>query len=217
MASEIPRAELDRLKKLWAYEEELYSRGLASVAGVDEAGRGPLAGPVAAACVMLPRGAMIPGVNDSKKLSAKKRLEISRVIKETAVCYRVETVDAETIDKINILNATYLAMRRAVAGLTVSPGVVLVDGREITGADFKQTAIVGGDTKIFSIAAASVLAKVYRDELMIAYDELYPAYGFAKHKGYGTAAHIEALKEYGPCPIHRRSFIKKFIAGGGSI
>ena len=211
MEKEITQKELLRLKNLWVYEEELYKNGCTSVAGVDEVGRGPLAGPVAAACVILPRGLLIPGLDDSKKLSEKKRNEITKVVEEKAVCINIAEVDWRTIDEINILTATRRAMKEAVAGLNITPGHVLVDGRAIPDAAFDHTAIVGGDGKSASIAAASVIAKVYRDRLMIEYDDIYPEYGFARHKGYGTAAHVEALKKYGPCPIHRKTFIKNIF------
>jgi len=209
---EIPPDELRRLKNLWRLEDELYDRGFLRIAGVDEAGRGPLAGPVTAACVILPRGLYIPGVNDSKKISAKKRAELSETIKKEAISYNIASVSECEIDEINILNATHAAMKQAVAGMGVIPGHVLIDGRAVPDAGFMHTAVIGGDGKNISIAAASIIAKVRRDELMVKYAKIYPEYGFEKHKGYGTAQHIEALKKYGPCPIHRKTFIKGILS-----
>ena len=192
-------------------EEGLYSEGKILVAGIDEAGRGPLAGPVAAACVILPKGIILPGVNESKRLSPKRRVEFSEIIKKEAVCYNIALASIDKISEINILQATFLAMKKAAAGMKIKPEHVLVDGSSIPDAGFLHTAVKGGDEKSISIAAASILAKVYRDSLMIEYAKLYPEYGFETHKGYGTVKHIEAIKKYGPCPIHRTGFIKKFI------
>ena len=187
------------------------------IAGIDEAGRGPLAGPVAAGACILPEDTDILYLNDSKKLSAKKRDALYDVIRREAFAFHVALVDAQRIDEINILQATYEAMRAAVNGLTtasgekVSPDVLVVDAVTIPELDIPQTGIIKGDAKCASIAAASILAKVTRDRLMEEYDRRYPEYGFAAHKGYGTKAHIEALRKYGPCPIHRRTFITHFI------
>ena len=181
------------------------------ICGVDEAGRGPLAGPVAAAAVILPQDHIIPFLNDSKKISAKKRDELFDIICEEALAYAVTLVDAQRIDEINILQATYEAMRDAIARLPVTPSVILADAVTIPDIDIPQVPIIKGDAKCLSIAAASILAKVTRDRLMEEYDAQFPGYGFAGHKGYGTAAHIEALKRLGPSPIHRRSFITIFL------
>ena len=178
------------------------------ICGIDEAGRGPLAGPVAAGAVILPKDCTLLYLNDSKKLSEKRREELFVQIKEQAVAWCVGIVGPERIDEINILQATYEAMRQAVAGLGVKPDLLLNDAVEIPGVDIMQVPIIKGDAKSVSIAAASILAKVTRDHMMVEYDQLFPDYGFAKHKGYGTAAHIQAIQELGPCPIHRRSFIR---------
>ena len=202
--------ELQRLDGMLSYEREYSS--LAPLCGIDEAGRGPLAGPVAAAAVILPENCRILYLNDSKKLSPARRDALFDEIREKAVSFSVAVVPAARIDEINILQATYEAMRKAVDGLSVVPGALLNDAVTIPGLPFRQIPIVKGDAKSLSIAAASVLAKVTRDRMMEEYDRLYPEYGFAKHKGYGTAQHIAALKEYGPCPIHRRSFIGHFVS-----
>ena len=184
--------------------------GAAALCGVDEAGRGPLAGPVCAAAVILPPDAELPGLNDSKKLTDKKRRELYDIITERALSWSVALVDEKTIDEINILQATFRAMEQAVAGLTVEPDLVLVDGNREPPLSIKTECVVGGDGKSASIAAASILAKVTRDRLMEELDGEYPQYGFAVHKGYGTKRHYEALRTYGPCPIHRQSFLRKF-------
>lgn len=184
------------------------------ICGIDEAGRGPLAGPVAAGACILPLDHDILGINDSKKLSEKKREELYGIITGEALAWNVALVSPERIDEINILKATYEAMRQAVAGLSRKPDAVVVDAVTIPDFSYPQCGIVKGDAQCLSIAAASILAKVTRDHLMYEYDEKYPEYGFAKNKGYGTAAHIQALKEHGPCPIHRRSFIGHFIEDG---
>ena len=201
-------AEQERLEKMKEYEYGYEDHVL--LCGIDEVGRGPLAGPVVAGAVILPRDCQILYLNDSKKLSEKKREALFLEIKEKAVAYAVGVVGAEKVDEINILQATYEAMRLAVGKLGVEPQVLLNDAVTIPGLPMEQVPIIKGDAKSVSIAAASVLAKVTRDHMMEEYDTLFPEYGFAKHKGYGTAAHISALKEYGPCPIHRRSFIKNF-------
>jgi ribonuclease HII len=201
-------AEQERLEKMKEYEYGYEDHVL--LCGIDEVGRGPLAGPVVAGAVILPRDCQILYLNDSKKLSGKKREALFLEIKEKAVAYAVGVIGAEKVDEINILQATYEAMRQAVGKLGVEPQVLLNDAVTIPGLLMEQVPIIKGDAKSVSIAAASVLAKVTRDHMMEEYDTLFPQYGFAKHKGYGTAVHISALKEYGPCPIHRRSFIKNF-------
>ena len=198
------------MSDLWELEKEIYDQGYELICGVDEAGRGPLAGPVCAAAVILPPEAEIPGLNDSKKLTDKKRRALYDVIVEQALSWSVALVDESTIDEINILQATFRAMEQAVAGLTAEPDLVLVDGNREPPLPMKTQCIVGGDGKSASIAAASILAKVTRDRLMEELDGQYPQYGFAVHKGYGTKRHYEALRTYGPCPIHRRTFLKKF-------
>lgn len=198
--------ELARLEQMREYENTYAA--CAMICGIDEAGRGPLAGPVAAGAVILPKDCTLLYLNDSKKLSEKRREELFVQIKEQAVAWCVGIVGPERIDEINILQATYEAMRHAVAGLGVKPDLLLNDAVEIPGVDIMQVPIIKGDAKSVSIAAASILAKVTRDHMMVEYDQLFPDYGFAKHKGYGTAAHIQAIKELGPCPIHRRSFIR---------
>lgn len=201
--------ELKRLEAMRAYEKEYDACSF--ICGIDEAGRGPLAGPVVAGAVVLKKDAQILYLNDSKKLSEKRREELYLEIQEKAVSWAVGIAGPERIDEINILQATYEAMREAVSKLSVPPDILLNDAVTIPGLDIPQVSIIKGDAKSVSIAAASVMAKVTRDHMMAQYGELYPQYGFAKHKGYGTAVHIAALKEFGPCPIHRRSFIKNFV------
>ena len=201
--------ELLRLEAMKAYEKE--NKDCALICGIDEAGRGPLAGPVAAGAVILPRDCTILYLNDSKKLSEKRREELFLEIKEKALAWNVAVVSPARIDEINILQATYEAMRAAIGGLSQTPDLLLNDAVTIPGMEIPQIPIVKGDAKSVSIAAASILAKVTRDHLMAEYDKLYPGYGFAKHKGSGTAAHIAALRELGPSPIHRRTFIKNFV------
>lgn len=195
---------------MWEIEDDLRANGYELICGVDEAGRGPLAGPVCAAAVILPRDAEIPGLNDSKKLSDKKRRELFPIIKEKAICYGIGLASHEEIDEINILQATYLAMERALAQLVVTPQQVLIDGNRTKDFGLPVKTVVHGDSLSMSIAAASVLAKVTRDDLMLEMAKEYPQYGFEIHKGYGTKAHYEALRTYGACPIHRNSFLKKF-------
>lgn len=209
MARHTLEEERAREYALMRYEREHENEGL--IAGVDEAGRGPLAGPVVAAAVILYPGAEILGINDSKKLSEKKREELYPEIMRRAMAVGVGLVSAGRIDKINILQATYEAMRKAVRQLCFSPDVLLVDAVTIPELSVKQVPIIKGDAKSLSIGAASIVAKVTRDRLMREMALIYPEYGFEAHKGYGTAAHIAALKEYGPCPIHRRSFITHFV------
>ena len=201
--------ELARLEAMREYEDTYAA--CAYICGIDEAGRGPLAGPVVAAAAVLPKDCQIFYLNDSKKLSEKKRDLLFDEIKEKAVAYGIGIVSPQVIDEINILQATYEAMRAAIGGLSEMPDLLLNDAVTIPGMEIPQIPIVKGDAKSVSIAAASVLAKVTRDHLMAEYDKLYPGYGFAKHKGYGTAAHIAALRELGPSPIHRRTFIKNFV------
>ena len=192
------------------YERELVNKGYKLVAGVDEVGRGPLAGPVVAGAVILPKDCDILYINDSKKLSEKKREELYDIIMEKAVAVGLGYASPERIDEINILQATYEAMREAIKNLSVSPDILLNDAVTIPEVSIKQIPIIKGDAKSISIGAASIIAKVTRDRLMVEYDKVFPEYGFASNKGYGSEAHINALKKYGPTPIHRRSFIKKF-------
>ena len=198
-------------KDTLAFERELLSSGARLIGGMDEAGRGPLAGPVVAAAVIMPLDHPIEGVDDSKQVSEKKRERLYDEIIEKAVAYKIVAVDEKVIDDVNILNATKKAMTECVSGLSVRPDVVLVDAVKLA-LEVPTKAIIKGDALSYSIAAASILAKVYRDRLMRDYDRIYPEYGFAKHKGYGTKDHIEALRTYGPCPIHRRSFITHFVS-----
>lgn len=193
------------------YEQIAELKGYRAVCGVDEAGRGPLAGPVCAAAVILPPNTIIDGVNDSKKLSEKKREVLFDVIKETAVSYCIAYASVEEIEIINILNATMLAMKRAVEGLDVKADYAMIDGNRMPSLDIDGETIVKGDAKSMSIACASILAKVSRDRLLYEYAKEYPQYQFDKHKGYGTAAHREALIKYGPCPYHRMSFLTKIL------
>ena len=195
---------------LWQYEDACFDRGIETICGIDEAGRGPLAGPVCAAAVILPKHLEIEGLNDSKKLSDKRRRALYDIITDQAVCWSVAFADEKEIDEINILQATLLAMRRAFDGLSVRPDIALVDGNRDPNLGIETETIVGGDGKSASIAAASILAKVTRDRLMEQYAEEYPAYGFEIHKGYGTKRHYAAIAEFGPCPIHRMTFLKKF-------
>lgn len=192
---------------LFDFDKEFYNKGLGFVSGVDEAGRGPLAGPVVAAAVILPKDIIIDGVNDSKKLTEKKRNILFEEIKQKSFSYGIGIVDSKTIDEINILQATFLAMRKAIEQLSVKPDLVLVDGNHIIpNMMYNQQAIVSGDAKSACIACASILAKVTRDNIMYEYANSYPQYDFQKHKGYGTKAHLEAIKKFGPCKIHRMSF-----------
>lgn len=194
---------------MWEFEQKHYAEGYSLICGVDEAGRGPLAGPVCAAAVILPPNIEIDGLNDSKKLTDKKRRELYPVICEKAIAYGIAFADHKEIDEINILQATYLAMERAIASLSVKPDVALIDGNRAKDFGLPLETVVGGDGRSASIAAASVLAKVTRDDYMFKMAQEYPAYGFDIHKGYGTKAHYAALTENGPCPIHRMTFLKK--------
>ena len=195
--------------ELWTLENEIYAGGVKRLCGVDEAGRGPLAGPVCAAAVILPQNCEIQGLNDSKKLSEKKREALFDVICASAVSYGIAFATVEEIEEYNILGATFMAMNRAVAMLDPVPELALIDGNRNTGIQIPSRCIVGGDGKCADIAAASVLAKVTRDRYMRQMAELYPQYGFEKHKGYGTKAHYDAIRAYGPSPIHRPSFLRK--------
>lgn len=196
----------------YEFEKAAVNSGFSCICGVDEAGRGPLAGPVCAAAVILPEGAVIEGLDDSKKLTEKKREKLYDIIKETAVAYSVAYGTLEEIETVNILEATYLAMNRAIEGLSVKPDFALIDGNRVPrGIKIPCETIVKGDSKSMSVAAASVLAKVTRDRLMLEYDKKYPVYNFKKHKGYGTKEHTELIKQYGPCEIHRLSFLKNIL------
>lgn len=194
---------------LWELENEIYDSGITCLCGVDEAGRGPLAGPVCAAACILPRGLQIEGLNDSKKLTEKRRAALYDVIAEKAVSYGIAFATVEEIEERNILGATYLAMNRAIAQLTVTPELALIDGNRNAGIGYPSRTVIHGDALCADIAAASILAKVTRDRLMLELAKDYPQYGFEKHKGYGTKAHYAAIREYGPSPVHRPSFLKK--------
>lgn len=205
--------ELLRLQELKKIEEDIYEHGnVEYICGIDEAGRGPLAGPVVVASVVMPRDSMIEGVNDSKKVSEKKREKLYDEIIENAISYSVGIVDQKEIDRVNILNATKAGLTESVKGLKVRPDIILVDalkGIDTCGVPYES--IIKGDAKCYSIAAASIIAKVTRDRIMRQWHEIYPEYNFIQHKGYGTAAHIAAIKEYGLCPLHRRSFVKNIV------
>ena len=203
------RQELDRIDAPKEYERKYESEGY--VCGIDEVGRGPLAGPVVACACILPKDCNILYINDSKKLSKKKREELYDIIMKEAVAVGIGYNSPERIDEINILQATFEAMREAISKLSVTPDILLNDAVTIPGVDIKQVPIIKGDAKSISIGAASIVAKVTRDRLMEDYDKLFPEYGFASNMGYGTAVHIKALKELGPCPIHRQSFIHNFV------
>jgi ribonuclease HII len=206
----VKEKEEERLKLLKEEENKLYESGkIEYICGIDEAGRGPLAGPVVVGAVIMPKNSMIEGVNDSKKVSEKKREKLYELIKEEAIAYSVGIVDQTQIDNINILNATKLALTNALKDLAVKPDVIMVDAlTKIDTLGIPYISVIKGDAKIYSIAAASIIAKVTRDRMMYEWDKVYPAYGFAKHKGYGTAFHIEAIRENGICAIHRKTFIK---------
>lgn len=200
-----------RQEKMWEIEKSLKGKGYTYIAGVDEAGRGPLAGPVYAAAVILPEDAELTGVNDSKKLTPKKREELFEKITQIAVSYSIFSVDEKEIDEINILNATHKAMNGAVNGLSKKPDYVIIDGNSIKGMELPHETVVKGDAKSISIAAASILAKVARDRYIDEMGKVYPEYGFESHKGYGTKAHTDAILKHGVCPIHRRTFLKKLL------
>ena len=201
--------EKERIEELCRYEKSF--RQYSFICGIDEVGRGPLAGPVVAGAVILPKDSRILYINDSKKLSAAKREELFEIIKKEAVSVGIGLVPHTVIDEINILQATYEAMRKAIASLSVTPDLLLNDAVTIPGVDIRQVPLIKGDAKSISIGAASIMAKVYRDRMMEEYDKMYPGYGFASNKGYGSSEHIRALKEMGPSPIHRMSFLKNII------
>lgn len=195
----------------YSIENEYREKGFNVICGVDEAGRGPLAGPVYAAAVILPSDCVIEGLNDSKKLTEKKREKLFDEIKEKALAYGIASADEKKIDEINILNATFLAMKRAIDSLSVKPDLALIDGNQKPHTDIEEVTVIKGDAKSMSIAAASVLAKVSRDRFMLEMAEKYPQYEFARHKGYGTKLHYEKIAQYGVCDIHRRTFLKKIL------
>lgn len=195
----------------YSFEIAAMNKGFRTVCGVDEAGRGPLAGPVYASAVILPTGLEIPGLNDSKKLSEKKREELFDIITNVAVSYSVGIATEKEIDEINILNATFLAMKRAINGLEICPDYAIIDGNRAPNSGIYEETVVKGDGKVMSVAAASVIAKVSRDRFMLKMAEEYPQYQFEKHKGYGTKLHYEMLEKYGISPIHRKSFLKKLL------
>ena len=204
--------ELERLTKLKEIEKDLYNKGFKNICGIDEAGRGPLAGPVVIAGVIMPEDSMIEGVNDSKKVSEKKREKLYDKILEEAISYSVAVIGQDVIDDINILNATKMGLTKVVEEQEVKPDLIIVDAlNHIDTKGIPYDSIIKGDAKCYSISAASIIAKVTRDRIMRQWDEIYPQYGFSKHKGYGTKMHIEAIKEYGLCPIHRKSFTKHFV------
>ena len=206
--------ELLRQEKMKETEKRLWKEGYKYIAGIDEAGRGPLAGPVYAAAVILPPDIRLDGINDSKKLSPKKREELFKEITKKAVSYSIFSVDERKIDEINILNATHMAMNGAAEALSQKPDYVIIDGNSIKNMKFPHETIVKGDAKSMSIAAASILAKVARDRYITEMAEIYPEYGFEKHKGYGTKEHTDAILKYGATPIHRKTFLKKLLEGG---
>lgn len=204
--------EIERLNILKEEERKIYANKVEYICGIDEAGRGPLAGPVVVGAVILPKDSFIEGVNDSKKISEKKREKLYDIITEEAIAYSVGIVSQNTIDEINILNATKLGVKIALEELKFKPDMIMIDalkGMDTLGIPYMS--IIKGDAKCYSISAASIIAKVTRDRLMRQWDELYPVYGFSKHKGYGTKEHIENIKKYGPCILHRKTFIKNFI------
>lgn len=204
--------ERERLTKLKEIEKDLYQKGFEKICGIDEAGRGPLAGPVVVAGVIMPQNSMIEGVNDSKKVSEKKREKLYDLILEEAISYSVAVIGQDIIDEINILNATKQGVTKVVEELEVKPDLIVVDAlTHINTKGIPYESIIKGDAKCYNIAAASIIAKVTRDRIMRQWDEVFPQYGFAQHKGYGTAKHIEAIKEYGICSIHRKSFTKNFV------
>ena len=203
--------EIERLTKLKEIEKDLYNKGFKNICGIDEAGRGPLAGPVVVAGVIMPEDSMIEFVNDSKKVTEKRREKLYDVIMEEAISYCVSVIDQDVIAEINILNATKKGVTEVVDGLEIKPDLILVDALEhINTRGIPYEPLIKGDARCYNIAAASILAKVTRDRIMRQWDEIYPEYGFLSNKGYGTAKHIEAIKQYGLCPIHRKSFTKHF-------
>ena len=205
--------ELERLTNLKSIEEELYEKGFKNICGIDEAGRGPLAGPVVVAGVIMPQDSMIEGVNDSKKVSEKKREKLYDIIIQEAISYSVAIIGQDIIDEINILNATKKGVTQVVDELQIKPDLIEIDALEhINTRGIPYESIIKGDAKCYNIAAASIIAKVTRDRIMRQWDEIYPQYGFIAHKGYGTAKHMEAIRQYGLCPIHRRSFTKNIMS-----
>ncbi len=205
------RKEDERLERINTYENDGYSKGYLHIGGIDEVGRGPLAGPVVACVVVLPPNTKIEGIDDSKKIKESKREELYEIIKKEAIDYGIGIVDNEEIDDYNILNATYMAMKKALNSMKNQPDYLLVDAVTIPGVNIKQTPIIKGDSKSISIGAASILAKVTRDRMMYQYDEIYPEYGFKSNKGYGTKEHYEAIEKNGITPIHRKSFLKNIL------
>lgn len=203
--------EIARLDEMMKFENELYENGYDIIAGIDEAGRGPLAGPVVACAVILKQGEYIEGLNDSKKISPKKREKLYDEITQKCVAYSLGIVDNNVIDEINILEATRLAMKKAIEGLSVTPKYLLIDAETHVDTDIPLAGIVKGDSLSVSIAAASIIAKVTRDRMLVDFDKEYPEYEFSKHKGYGTALHIQKIGEYGLTPIHRKTFCSKFV------
>lgn len=204
--------EIERLTNLKQIENDLYQKGFKNICGIDEAGRGPLAGPVVVASVIMPKNSMIEGVNDSKKVSEKKREKLYDLIIDEAISYSVAIIDQDIIDEINILNATKQGVTKCVEDLKIKPDLILVDAlTHINTKGIPYDSIIKGDAKCYSIATASIIAKVTRDRIMREWDKVYPQYGFINHKGYGTAKHIEAIKQYGLTPIHRRTFTKNFV------
>ncbi len=203
--------EEERLEKMKSFEREILGDDVKLYAGIDEVGRGPLAGPVVAAAVILPEDFDVPGINDSKKLSEKRREELFEIIKERAVSYSFGVVDNRIIDEINILQATKVAMKKAVEGLEIKPYHLLIDAVKLEDVEIPQTAIIKGDEKCLAVAAASIMAKVSRDHMMEEYSEIYPGYAFEKNKGYGTKAHYEGIEQNGISPIHRKTFLKKLF------
>ncbi len=204
--------EVERLNQLKAEERKLYQNQITYICGIDEAGRGPLAGPVVVGAVILPQDSFIEGINDSKKVSEKKREKLYEKITEEAIAYSVGIVEQKMIDEINILNATKLGVKLALQGLQQKPDIIMIDAlNHLDTLGIPYISVIKGDANIYSIAAASIIAKVTRDRIMRQWDEVYPIYGFAKHKGYGTAEHIKMIKQEGPCMLHRKSFIKNFV------
>lgn len=200
--------EKTRLKKMWEYEQKFFEKGYIKIAGIDEAGRGPLAGPVVAAAVILDRDIIIPGINDSKKISEKKREYLHSEIIDKAISVGIGVVSETVIDDINILNATHQAMEKAIQNLHLKPDFLLIDAETLSNINIPQMPIKKGDALSISIAAASIIAKVERDKILKSYESIYPGYGFGRHKGYGTKLHIECIRKYGLLPVHRRTFTK---------